>query len=124
MCHPKDYGHKAEKATWLYSNYPFVKDVALFETGRHEEFGMKLAHTWTDRRGTRLWQGNPKELKESQVYTKGFGLAVRKTVLKNEHYIRKAKAELRRHSGGTSNQMVRDMFVEAELDSAMCFLGK
>ena len=101
--------------------------MALFETGRHEEFGKadsKLARTWVDRHGTSRWQGNPKNLKLSQVYTHGFGLAVRKTVLKNEHYIRKAKSELRRHSGGTPNQMVRDMFVEAELDSVMCFLGK
>jgi hypothetical protein len=67
------FGTQAPKATWLYSNYPEIRNIHLFETGPPKKRKhMELAVHYKDDNGVKRTRGG-KDLKASQSYTPGFG---------------------------------------------------
>ena len=75
--------------------------------------------------GAKKFAGN-KNLKRSQEYTRSFGVAIRKTITKNESKIKAHKASLRKAACKAVRMQVRalvkDPWKDAELASVVEFL--
>ncbi len=66
------------KGTWLYDNDACISDLRLFCTGpspTHGDSAPQLAVNYTNSQGRRCCKGGP-DLKQSQTYPDGFGLAI------------------------------------------------
>ena len=121
----QDYGGESQKPTWLYSNYNILDTLDDYVTGQTTSFGKaEMVKTSKNKHTGKLGFSAGKDLKTSQHYPKNFGLAVRKTSLKHERYIRCNMARLCGLSKNTRNHMTNSSWADADISSVIEYLLK
>ena len=87
----KDFGASTPKPTWLYSNEGFLDEIDTYVAKAPIERRLDMVKVSTNSEGRRIVSGGS-DLKKSQAYPRGFGLAVRRLHAKHAAYLRR-KAE-------------------------------
>ena len=120
ICVLQDFGADSDKPTWLYCNYRILDSLGDYMSGPGPQWGKKeMVKRYVNRFGEKKFHGG-KDLKSSQHYPLGFGVAVRKTFLKHKPEIQTRMALLR--STALKKSCPRcplDLWPDADIDGAL-----